>query len=69
LNGSNGEMFLPSLYVNTWKNDDDQIRLGRAVDWRDLGDDVYVGEGIRLFRMDGQQMPVLDVKTITFIRE
>jgi len=69
LNGSNGEMFLPSLYVNSWKNDDDQIRLGRAVDWRDLGDDVFAGEGVRLFWMDGQQKPALDVKTITFIRE
>jgi len=69
LNGTQGEMFLPSLYVNSWKNDDDQIRLGRAVDWRDLGDDVYTGEGVRLFWMDGQQKPALDVKTITFIRE
>ena len=69
VNGTQGEMFLPSLYVNSWKNDDDQIRLGRAVDWRDLGDEVYAGEGVRLYWMDGQQKPALDVKTITFTRE
>ena len=68
-NGSVGEMFLPALYVNSWKSDDDQIRLGRGVDWRDVGDDIYVGEGVRLFWMDGQQKSALDIKTITFIRE
>jgi type VI secretion system protein ImpE len=69
VNGSQGEMFLPSLYVNSWKHEDDQIRLGRAVDWRELGDDVYAGEGVRLFWMDGRQMSALDVKTISFIRD
>ena len=68
-NGSAGEMFLPSLYVNTWKNGDDRIRLGRSVDWRDLGDDVLVGEGSRLYWMSGKDMPLLDVKTISFNRD
>jgi type VI secretion system protein ImpE len=68
-NGSVGEMFFPALYVNSWKSSDDQVRLGRAVDWRDLGDDVYVGEGARLFWMDGQQRPMLDIKKISFITE
>ena len=69
VNGSIGEMFLPSLYVNSWKSSDDQVRLGRTVDWRDVGDDLFVGEGSRLFWMDGNQMPFLDIQTITFIRE
>jgi len=68
-NGSVGEMFLPALYTNSWKSDDDQIRLGRAVDWRDIGDEVYLGEGVRLYWMDGQQKSALDIRTITFIRE
>jgi type VI secretion system protein ImpE len=68
-NGSVGEMFLPALYVNSWKSDDDQIRLGRAVDWRDRGDEVYQGEGVRLFWMDGKQKSALDVQTIRFLRD
>lgn len=68
-NGTNGEMFLPSLYVNTWKNGDDRIRLGRSVDWRDLGNDVLVGEGSRLYWMSGKDMPLLDLKTISFNAE
>jgi len=43
-NGTNGEMFIPSLYANSWKNSDDQVRLGRYVDWRDVGDK---GRGVR----------------------
>jgi type VI secretion system protein ImpE len=65
-NGTAGEMFLLSLYVNTWKNGDDQVRLGRTVDWRDLGEDVFVGEGSRVFWADGKDIPALDVKTISF---
>ena len=69
INGTAGEMFIPSLYVNSWKSPDDQIRLGRSVDWREVGSELYVGEGSRLFWMDGKQMPALDIKTITFIKE
>lgn len=65
-NGTNGELFLPSLYVNTWKNADDQVRLGRTVDWREAGDDIFVGEGTRVFTMDGKDKPLPDIKTIEF---
>jgi len=65
-NGTSGELFLPSLYVNTYKNGDDQVRLGRTVDWREAGDDIYVGEGTRVFTMDGKDKPILDIKSIEF---
>ncbi len=68
-NGTSGELFLPSLYVNTWKNSDDQIRLGRSVDWREVGDDIYLGEGTRIFTMDGKDKPILDITTIEFNHE
>lgn len=67
--GTNGELFLPSLYVNSWKHADDQVRLGRTVDWREAGDDIFIGEGTRVFTMDGKDKPVLDLKTIEFNHE
>jgi type VI secretion system protein ImpE len=67
--GTTGELFLPSLYVNTWKHADDQVRLGRTVDWREAGDDIFVGEGTRIFWMDGKDKPILDIKTIEFDHE
>lgn len=68
-NGTSGEMFIPSLYANSWKHEDDQVRLGRTVDWRDLGNDLFVGEGTRLYWMSGRDKPILDIKTIVFNRE
>jgi len=67
-NGTNGELFLPSLYVNSWKNADDQVRLGRSVDWRDAGDEIYIGEGGRVFTMDGKDKPIVDITSIEFVR-
>lgn len=65
-NGTAGEMFMPTLYVNTWKNADDQIRLGRAVDWTDAGDDIYVGEGSRLYSAEGTDISIHDIELIEF---
>ncbi len=68
-NGTTGELFLPSLYANSWKSGDDQVRLGRSVDWREVGDDIYLGEGGRVFTMDGKDKAILDISSIEFIYE
>lgn len=68
-NGTAGELFIPALYANTWKHSDDAVRLGRSVDWRELGDDIFIGEGMRLFSVDGKETPLLDVQTILFSHE
>lgn len=67
-NGTSAEMFFPSLYVNSWKSEDDAVRLGRTVDWKELGDDIYAGEGARVFWASGKDKPLADVKTIVFNR-
>lgn len=66
VNGTAGEMFLPTLYVNTWKNGDDQIRLGRTVDWADAGSDIYVGQGSRLYSADGKAISIHDIELLEF---
>ena len=65
-NGSTGEMFIPALYADSWKSTNDQVRLGRMTDWRDIGEDVFVGEGMKLFWMDGKDKPILEIETIEF---
>jgi type VI secretion system protein ImpE len=67
--GTKGEMFFPSMYSGSWKSDNDQVRLGRMTDWRDLGDDLYSGEGLKLFWMDGKDRSILDIETIEFEHE
>jgi len=68
-NGTSGEMFLPALYSGSWKSPNDQVRLGRMTDWRSMGSDVFVGEGTRLFWMDGRDKSILDIETIEFRHE
>lgn len=65
-NGTNGEVFFPMLYVNSYKHDNDQVRLGRMTDWRDLGNELYNGEGTKLFWINGQDRPILDLKEVKF---
>jgi type VI secretion system protein ImpE len=69
VNGTAGEMFFPALYSGSWKSDNDQVRLGRMTDWRDAGDEVFVGEGTKLYWMDGRDKSVLDIRTIEFRHE
>jgi type VI secretion system protein ImpE len=63
-NGTNGEVLLPSLYVNSYKNQNDQVRLGRMTDWQEIGAEIYVGEGLKLFWIDGKDVPMLELKEV-----
>ena len=65
-NGLAAEIFLPSLYVNSWKSDDDQVRLGRTNNWLDAGDELFIGEGLRMFFANGEAVPILDINEIEF---
>jgi type VI secretion system protein ImpE len=65
-NGTNGEVFFPMLYVNSHKHDDDQVRLGRMTDWRDAGAELFIGEGTKLFWINGEDRPILELKEIEF---
>lgn len=69
VNGTNGEMFVPALYNDSWKSSDDRVRLGRMTDWRDAGEELFIGEGTKLFWMDGKEKSILDVRTIEFEHE
>jgi type VI secretion system protein ImpE len=68
-NGTNGEVFIPALYNDSWRSPEDQIRLGKAADWRELGEDIYVGEGAKLFAVGGEPKSMFDLQTIEFVKE
>ncbi len=69
INGTQGEMFLPALYAESFKSENNEIRLGKVTDWRDMGEEIFAGEGLRLFQHEGGYLPMTDLKTIEFIRE
>jgi len=69
-NGTNGEVFIPALYNNSWRSPDDKIRLGKMTDWRDIGEDIYVGEGAKLFAVGGMDhQTIYDLQTLEFVKE
>lgn len=68
-NGTKGEMFIPSLYVDTFKSDNDEIRLGKVTDWRETGEDLFIGEGVRLYQLDGGYKPISEIESIEFIHD
>jgi type VI secretion system protein ImpE len=65
-NGTNGEVLVPALYADSYRHDNDQIRLGRATDWRGAGEEIYIGEGTKLFWMEGKDVPILDLREVVF---
>jgi type VI secretion system protein ImpE len=65
-NGTKGEVIIPALYSGSYRSNDDQVRLGRGVDWRDLGNDLYVGEGMKLFWMNGKATPIFEIREVEF---
>lgn len=68
-NGTAGEMFFPALYVESFKNADDEIRLGKVTDWKEVGEDIFVGEGARTFQYEGGHIPISKIETLEFIHE
>jgi type VI secretion system protein ImpE len=69
-NGTNGDVFIPALYNDSWRSSEDQIRLGKAADWRDIGEGIFVGEGAKLFAVGGgEHKTIFDLQTIEFIKE
>ncbi|PWT95643.1 MAG: avirulence locus temperature-dependent protein secretion protein [Blastocatellia bacterium] len=67
LDGTIGEVYMPSLYPLTTEASDDQVRLGRMTDWKKLGEDVGAGVGLRLFVVDGEERTMFETSPVQFI--
>lgn len=68
-NGTNGDVFIPALYNDSWRSGDDSVRLGKVTDWRELGEEIYVGEGAKLFAVGGEHKTIFDLETVEFGEE
>jgi len=47
--GEEGDVFLPALYPSTHEHADDQVKLGRATDWKEAEGAPLRGAGLRTF--------------------
>src|SRR5262245_33734916 len=64
--GPLGEVRLPVIYPGSSAHPDEAMKLGRLTDWIDLGQGLSRGIGQRLFLIDGQEIPMLDIEEISF---
>jgi type VI secretion system protein ImpE len=61
-----GEVYVPSLYDGSSESDNDQVRLGRMTDWKQISEDLYSALGQRLFLVDGADKSLFEAKTVEF---
>jgi type VI secretion system protein ImpE len=66
LDGTIGEVYVPSLYAGTYDSKNDQVRLGRMTDWQEVGEDLYTAVGQRLLLVDGGDKSLFEVKAVEF---
>lgn len=66
VSGLNGEAFVPALYAGSESHSDDRVKLGHVTEWKELGGDVVVPAGMRLFLVDGEDRGLFDARVIEF---
>jgi len=59
-----GEVLLPALAPLTFESDDDAVRLGRVTEWVALEDGTPVPLGQKLFLVDGEEVPILEMREL-----
>lgn len=59
-----GNVLLPALSPSVWRSTDAELRLGRASDWEELPDGDFAPVGQKLLRIDGREMPLVDVRQL-----
>ena len=67
-NGGEQVAFLPARYPGSEAAEDDEIRLSRKTEWRDLGADTHVGMGQRMFATDVGETALLEARVIELTR-
>ena len=66
--GTVGELYLPSLYTGTNQHPDDNVKLGRMTDWKQVGEGLFRSFGLRLFSMDQTEKSLFETGVLEFDR-
>ncbi len=61
-----GEVFVPVLYAGSSEHPNDQVKLGRMTDWKEVGAELYRAAGLRLFLVDDEDKPVFEARRVEF---
>lgn len=60
LEASSGEVFLPAIYPGTYERPDEQLKLGRGVDWQGAEGEPVRGVGLRMFLAGDADINILE---------
>ncbi|KJY94488.1 MULTISPECIES: type VI secretion system accessory protein TagJ [Pseudoalteromonas] len=59
--GPSGEAHIPAIYGG----DNNEIeRLGQATEWQQLGDELYIGRGLKMWFVDGEAVAINQITTV-----
>jgi type VI secretion system protein ImpE len=58
--------FLPVLYPETWKHEEERVRMGRMTDWSSTDGGIVRGAGPQVFIFADQDISILDLRDIQF---
>jgi type VI secretion system protein ImpE len=61
-----GEVLIPALYANSHAHPNDHVKLGRLTEWDTIAEQIVIGVGQRVFLADGDEHPVLDLRSVEF---
>jgi len=61
-----GEVIIPAIYPFSFNSDDESLWLGRGTDWvaDDHGHEFPIGQ--KMFVVDGEEVPLLEVRSLEF---
>jgi type VI secretion system protein ImpE len=62
-----GEVLLPVTTPLAWRHADNLVRLGRVTEWQRLDSGVEVPAGQKLLLADGEEIPMLEVRTLEIL--
>jgi type VI secretion system protein ImpE len=68
-NGGESVALIPTRYPGSEASSDGQIALARKTVWEEIGPDMHRGLGQRLLVTDGEDAPLMEVRTITLSGE
>jgi type VI secretion system protein ImpE len=61
-----GEVFVPALYPFSWKHPDESVWLGRMTDWAADEQGKQYPSGQKMWLVDGEEVPFLEVRSVEF---
>jgi type VI secretion system protein ImpE len=58
--------FLPVLYPESFRHEDDRLKRGRMTDWMNLGKGFYQGVGQHVFQVGEKDIGILEIQKAVF---